>query len=74
MILDDGGDVMFFIFLGVEVEKNFDLFFNLFNEEEEVFYVMIKRCNVENLGWYVKVCESIKGVMEEIIIGVLCFY
>lgn len=44
MIFDDGGDVIIYIIFGVEVEKDIFVFDNLGNEEEEVFFVIIKKC------------------------------
>ncbi len=44
------------------------------NEEEEVFYALIKRTLKEKPGWFAKLAASIKGVSEETTTGVHRLY
>lgn len=75
MILDDGGDVSMYILLGVWVEVGeIDLILIFISEEEEVLFVQICKCFVVSFGWFIQQCNVIKGVFEEIIIGVYCLY
>lgn len=59
MILDDGGDVIFYVFLGVCVEVGEEIIFVFVLEEEEVIKVQIYKCMKEMLGWFIKIKEVI---------------
>ena len=71
MILDDGGDATMLVHHGLRAEKG-DV---PENEEEEVFYALIKRLLKEKpKGWFAEVAASIKGVSEETTTGVHRLY
>src|SRR5215472_15601407 len=75
MILDDGGDATMLVHAGVRAEKGDTAFLDKAeNEEEEVFYALIKRTLKEKPGWFAKLAESIKGVSEETTTGVHRLY
>jgi adenosylhomocysteinase len=75
MILDDGGDLTMLIILGAEAEAGKKAFLDKpGNEEEEVFFALIKRILKENKGWFTKTRDAIKGVSEETTTGVHRLY
>src|SRR6201746_2585609 len=76
MILDDGGDATMLVHLGLRAEKGDTAFLDKpENEEEEVFYALIKRLLKEKpKGWFAEVAASIKGVSEETTTGVHRLY
>ena len=75
MILDDGGDATMLVHSGVRAEKGDTAFLDKAeNEEEEVFFALIKRTLKEKPGWFAKLAASIKGVSEETTTGVHRLY
>jgi adenosylhomocysteinase len=76
MILDDGGDATMFVHQGVRAEKGDTVFLDQHNnEEEEVFFALIKRLLKEKpKGWFGELAKSIKGVSEETTTGVHRLY
>jgi adenosylhomocysteinase len=76
MILDDGGDATMLVHAGLRAEKGDVAFLEKpENEEEEVFYALIKRLLKEKpKGWFAEVAASIKGVSEETTTGVHRLY
>jgi len=75
MILDDGGDATLFVHYGLRAEQGDTGFLDNFeNEEEEVFFALIRRTLVERPGWFARVAASIKGVTEETTTGVKRLY
>jgi adenosylhomocysteinase len=76
MILDDGGDATMLVHAGLRAEKG-DISFleKPENEEEEVFYALIKRLLKEKpKGWFAAIAANIKGVSEETTTGVHRLY
>src|ERR1700755_1655675 len=76
MILDDGGDATMLVHHGVRAENGDTAFLEKpENEEEEVFYALIKRLLKEKpKGWFAEIAASIKGVSEETTTGVHRLY
>src|ERR1700723_2809097 len=75
MILDDGGDATMLVHAGLRAEKGDRAFLDKpENEEEEVFFALIKRTLQEKPGWFAKLAASIKGVSEETTTGVHRLY
>src|ERR1700760_1555675 len=76
MILDDGGDATMLVHAGLRAEKGDTAFLDKpENEEEEVFYALIKRLLKEKpKGWFAEIAASIKGVSEETTTGVHRLY
>ena len=75
MILDDGGDATMLVHHGLRAEKGDTAFLDKpENEEEEVFYTLIKRTLKEKPGWFAQLAASIKGVSEETTTGVHRLY
>src|SRR6201999_3889277 len=76
MILDDGGDATMLVHHGLRAEKGDTAFLDKpGNEEEEVFYALIKRLLKEKpKGWFAEIAASIKGVSEETTTGVHRLY
>ncbi len=75
MILDDGGDLTMFIILGAEAEAGKTAFLDKpSNEEETIFFALIKRVLKENPGFFKKTRDAIKGVSEETTTGVHRLY
>jgi adenosylhomocysteinase len=75
MILDDGGDLTMLIILGAEAEAGKTAFLEKpTNDEEIVFYAIIKRIMVENPGFLTKCRDAVKGVSEETTTGVHRLY
>jgi len=76
MILDDGGDATMLVHHGLRAENGDTAFLDKpENEEEEVFYALIKRLLKEKpQGWFAQVATHIKGVSEETTTGVHRLY
>jgi adenosylhomocysteinase len=76
MILDDGGDATMLVHHGLRAEKGDTAFLDKAeNEEEEVFYALIKRLLKEKpKGWFAGIAANIKGVSEETTTGVHRLY
>src|SRR5450432_4226094 len=76
MILDDGGDATMLVHHGLRAEKGDVAFLEKpENEEEEVFYALIKRLLKEKpKGWFAEIAANIKGVSEETTTGVHRLY
>jgi adenosylhomocysteinase len=75
MLLDDGGDMTLLVHYGLRAEKGDTGFLDkATNEEEEVFFALIKRTLTEKPGWFAKLAASIKGVSEETTTGVHRLY
>jgi adenosylhomocysteinase len=76
MILDDGGDATMLVHHGLRAEKGDTAFLDKpENEEEEVFYALIKRQLKEKpKGWFAELAKNIKGVSEETTTGVHRLY
>ena len=71
MILDDGGDATMLVHHGLRAEKGDTAFLDkATNEEEEVFFALIKRTLKEKPGWFAELAKNIKGVSEETTTGV----
>ena len=71
MLLDDGGDMTLLVHYGLRAEQGDVAFLEkASNEEETVFFALIKKCLVEKPGWFAKLAASIKGVSEETTTGV----
>src|SRR5471032_426524 len=76
MILDDGGDATMLVHHGLRAEKGDTTFLDKpENEEEEVFYALIKRLLKDKpKGWFAEIAANIKGVSEETTTGVHRLY
>ena len=75
MLLDDGGDMTLLVHYGLRAEKGDVAFLDrATNEEEEVFFALIKRTLSEKPGWFAKLAAAIKGVSEETTTGVHRLY
>ncbi|HEV2562926.1 MAG TPA: adenosylhomocysteinase [Rhizomicrobium sp.] len=75
MILDDGGDATMLVHHGLRAEKGDTKFLEEpGNEEEEVFFALIKRTLKEKPGWFAQLAANIKGVSEETTTGVHRLY
>ena len=75
MLLDDGGDMTLLVHYGLRAEKGDTAFLDKpTNEEEEVFFALIKRTLSEKPGWFAKLAAAIKGVSEETTTGVHRLY
>ena len=76
MILDDGGDATMLVHSGLRAENGDTAFLEKpENEEEEVFYALIKRLLKEKPeGWFGEIAASVKGVSEESTTGVHRLY
>jgi adenosylhomocysteinase len=75
MILDDGGDATMLVHHGLRAEKGDVAFLDKAeNEEEEVFFALIKKCLKEKPGWFATLAKNIKGVSEETTTGVHRLY
>jgi adenosylhomocysteinase len=76
MILDDGGDATMLVHHGLRAEKGDTKFLEEpGNEEEEVFFALIKRLLKEKpKGWFAELAANIKGVSEETTTGVHRLY
>src|SRR5438128_1209404 len=76
MILDDGGDATMLVHHGLRAEKGDTAFLDKpENEEEEVFFALIKRLLKEKpKGYFAEIAKNIKGVSEETTTGVHRLY
>ena len=75
MILDDGGDMTLLVHYGLRAEQGDTKFLDgASNEEETVFFALIRKLLVEKPGWFAKLAASIKGVSEETTTGVHRLY
>ena len=75
MILDDGGDATMLVHHGLRAEKGDKAFLDkATNEEEEVFFALIKKILKEKPGWFAELAKNIKGVSEETTTGVHRLY
>jgi adenosylhomocysteinase len=75
MILDDGGDLTMLVILGAEAEAGKTEFLDKpGNEEETIFFALIKRILKENPGFLTKCRDAVKGVSEETTTGVHRLY
>ncbi|MFL1462410.1 adenosylhomocysteinase [Roseococcus sp. DSY-14] len=75
MLLDDGGDMTLLVHYGLRAEQGDVAFLDkASNEEETVFFALIKKCLSEKPGWFAKLAASIKGVSEETTTGVHRLY
>ena len=75
MILDDGGDATMLVHHGYRAERGDTKFLDKpTNEEEEVFFALVKRTLKERPGWFGELARSIRGVSEETTTGVHRLY
>ena len=75
MLLDDGGDMTLLVHYGLRAEQGDVAFLEkATNEEETVFFALIKKLLVEKPGWFAKLAAAIKGVSEETTTGVHRLY
>ncbi len=75
MLLDDGGDMTLLVHYGLRAEQGDVAFLEKAgNEEETVFFALIKKCLTEKPGWFAKLAKAIKGVSEETTTGVHRLY
>ncbi|WPB85844.1 adenosylhomocysteinase [Sediminicoccus rosea] len=75
MLLDDGGDMTLLVHYGLRAEQGDVAFLEkATNEEETVFFALIKKCLAEKPGWFAKLAKAIKGVSEETTTGVHRLY
>ena len=75
LILDDGGDATMLVHHGLRAENGDTAFLDKAgNEEEEVFFALIKRTLREKPGWFAELAKNIKGVSEETTTGVHRLY
>jgi adenosylhomocysteinase len=75
VLLDDGGDMTLLVHYGLRAEQGDTAFLDkATNEEEEVFFALIKDCLKTKPGWFAKLAGSIKGVSEETTTGVHRLY
>jgi adenosylhomocysteinase len=70
MLLDDGGDMTLLVHYGLRAEQGDVAFLDKRgNDEETVFFALIKKCLAEKPGWFAELAASIKGVSEETTTG-----
>ena len=75
MLLDDGGDMTLLVHYGLRAEQGDTAFLDkASNEEETVFFALIRKCLAEKPGWFAKLAANIKGVSEETTTGVHRLY
>jgi adenosylhomocysteinase len=75
LLLDDGGDMTLLVHYGLRAEQGDTAFLDKpGNEEEEVFFALIKDTLKARPGWFAKLAEAIKGVSEETTTGVHRLY
>ncbi len=75
VLLDDGGDMTLLVHLGLRAEKGDTAFLDEpTNEEEEVFFALVKETLKSKPGWFARLAASIKGVSEETTTGVHRLY
>jgi adenosylhomocysteinase len=75
VLLDDGGDMTLLVHYGLRAEQGDTAFLEKpTNEEEEVFFALIKKCLKTKPGWFAKLAAAIKGVSDETTTGVHRLY
>ena len=75
VLLDDGGDMTLLVHYGLRAEQGDTAFLDkATNEEEMVFFALIKDCLKTKPGWFAKLAAAIKGVSEETTTGVHRLY
>ena len=75
VLLDDGGDMTLLVHYGLRAEQGDTAVLEKpTNEEEEVFFALIKKCLTTKPGWFAKLAAAIKGVSEETTTGVHRLY
>ena len=75
LLLDDGGDMTLLVHYGLRAENGDTAFLDTpGNEEEEVFFALVKELARTRPGWFAKLAESIRGVSEETTTGVHRLY
>jgi adenosylhomocysteinase len=75
LLLDDGGDMTLLVHYGLRAEQGDTTFLDgATNEEETVFFALIKKLLTEKPGWFAKLAASLKGVSEETTTGVHRLY
>jgi adenosylhomocysteinase len=75
MLLDDGGDMTLLVHYGLRAEQGDTAFLERpGNEEEEVFFALIKETVRAKPGWFGRLAASIRGVSEETTTGVHRLY
>jgi adenosylhomocysteinase len=75
VLLDDGGDMTLLVHYGLRAEQGDTAFLDkATNEEETVFFALIKDCLKTKPGWFAKLAAAIKGVSEETTTGVHRLY
>jgi len=75
MLLDDGGDMTLLVHYGLRAENGDTAFLDkASNEEETVFFALIRKLLTEKPGWFARLAAAIKGVSEETTTGVHRLY
>ena len=75
VLLDDGGDMTVLVHYGLRAEQGDVAFLEKpTNEEEEVFFALIKKCLKTKPGWFAELAKNIVGVSEETTTGVHRLY
>jgi len=75
MILDDGGDATLLVHYGLRAENGDTAFLDkAANEEETVFFGLIKDTLKKRPGWFAELAKNIRGVTEETTTGVHRLY
>ncbi len=75
MILDDGGDATALVHYGLRAEGGDTAFLDkASNEEELVFFALIKETLKKKPGWFAELAKNIRGVSEETTTGVHRLY
>ena len=75
VLLDDGGDMTLLVHYGLRAEQGDTAFLDkATNEDEEVFFALIKKFFTTKPGWFAKLAAAIKGVSEETTTGVHRLY
>jgi adenosylhomocysteinase len=75
VLLDDGGDMTLLVHYGLRAEQGDTAFLDKpTNEEEEVFFALIKDCLKTKPGWFATLAKNIVGVSEETTTGVHRLY
>ena len=75
VLLDDGGDMTLLVHYGLRAEQGDTAFLDkATNEEETVFFALIKDCLKTKPGWFAQLAAAIKGVSEETTTGVHRLY
>ncbi|HEV7263908.1 MAG TPA: adenosylhomocysteinase [Falsiroseomonas sp.] len=75
VLLDDGGDMTLLVHYGLRAEQGDVAFLDKpTNEEEEVFFALIKERVKTKPGWFAQLAKNIVGVSEETTTGVHRLY